>query len=777
MALPEPLQPVWRAAAPYLAAVLFFLTICLSAASTAKGMAVICILLAVAAVIFRFSTLRDRVALPLAALALVVLMDGISMFYAVSGKFALYEFLKVILSFCLALILLAFTGGEGVTPGRRIASVLERAAALAGVVSIDLLSTRWISTLVLSFLGLFSSDYESLAGVEAGTRMTSMFDNPNVFASCAGLGVLLSLALALSSERERERMSHVVCLFINALAFVLAFSMGATAVIIVAFLVYLVLEFKERRAGLFILMAETLILTLAGAALVSMTALEAWDGFQPTPLLCMIVGAAALCLLDRFVGRPIAGKLETHGKALLIVIAGVLVVLAAGVFAAYNLTGGVTLQAGESLRRSAYPDPGEYVLTVQADGPVTVRVESQNQQDTMMHTSTVIYKGDLAGAAFTVPEDSLVLYFNFSAAQDVRIESVSYEGEGGTGSVPLGYKLLPGFIANRLQGLFANQNAIQRVVFFEDAIKLFRRSPVIGLGLGSFENGIKGVQSFYYETKYAHNHYVQTLAETGVIGLILFAGLLAVSAAAVLLERRRQDAHVLTPALGAALVFMAGHAATEVNFSFYAYLPLAFGVFALINLCCGRALPAPWLGRKAKGWSLAGASALMAVFFFLLCGNMTAASLVSKNPTFDSLTRALELDKFEWADHMLSYVISVSNANGDAEILARADEYAERLSKVDSNTVPLYLAEYYLRSGRTEQGLAMVEKYVDYVSSDPTTWQRAFGLLEAYAEDTEEYRAGVARIAQLLADWNAENMGEITLDESAQDFLAGMGAQ
>lgn len=760
-------------AVPYLAAVFFFLALCLSATEAAKGTAVVCIVAALAGVFLRFSRLRERVLLPLAALALLVVMDGISTFYAVSGKFALYEFLKVLTAFCLALILLAFTGGEGVTPGRKIAAVLERAAALAGLVSIDMLSTHLISTPVLAVLGLFAPGYTSLGGVEAGIRMTSIFSNPNVFAGCAGSGVLLSLGLVLSSEDGKERMSHVVCLFINALAFVLAFSMGATAFIGVAFLVYLVLEFKERRAGLFLLMAETLVVTMAAAALVSMTSFQAWSGFQPVPLLCVILGAAVLCLLDKYVGSRAAEKLAKHSRAMLVIILAVLAAAVAFVLAAYNLTGGATLQPGESLRRSAYPEPGAYTVTVQADGPVTVTVESQNRQETMMHTSTVLYQGELSGASFSVPEDSLVVYFNFSAGEAVRMESVSYEGAS-SGAVPLGYKLLPGFIANRIQGLFANQNAIQRLVFFEDGMKLFRRSPVMGLGLGSYENAIMSVQSFFYETKYAHNHYIQALTDTGLVGLVLFVGLLLVCGAAVLLERRKEDAHPLTPALGAALVFMAGHAATEVVFSAHCYLPMAFGVFALIDLCCGEALPAPWLNRKVKQYGLAGCSALVAVFFCLLCGNMAASQMVTRNTSFDSLKKAALMDRFEWSDYMLSYVVNSSSTDNN-DVLLQAQQYAERLAKVDSNTIPLYLADYYLSRGHEEQGLAMVEKYVSYVSSDQKTWENAFGLLEKYASDTETYRAGVAHIAQLLKEWNAENMGAITLSEDVQAFLNRLG--
>ena len=142
------------------------------------------------------------------ALGLVVLMDGLSLLYAVSGKLALLEFLKVLAGFCLSLVLLAFAGGR--EPGRRAAAVLEGCCAVAGLVSVDLLSTRWISTPVLALLSRFTPDYTHLTAVEEGTRMTSLFMNPNVFAGIAGTGVLLSLGLAVSAEGRRARTAHLV---------------------------------------------------------------------------------------------------------------------------------------------------------------------------------------------------------------------------------------------------------------------------------------------------------------------------------------------------------------------------------------------------------------------------------------------------------------------------------------------------------------------------------------------------------------------------------------
>ena len=767
---PVPVQAALRGAYVAVSVGAFFLAVCLSSAATSKSAAMVLAALALSAAFLFWGRLRDRLKGPVLALTLVVLMDGLSCAYAVSGKFALHEFLKVFTAFCLALLLLAFTGEE--RPGRKVCVVLEGFAAVAGLTSIDLLSTRWVSGVVLGVLGWFTPDYLALGAVEEGVRMTSIFLSPNVFAGCMGIGVLLSLGLAVSAEKPGARAAHVACLSVNALSFVLAFSMGACVMLVPAFLVLLALTGKEERTGLLLLMVEGLVVTALSAFPISLTSMTAWTGFRPIPLLCAVGGGLVLCGLDLLGGRRLAAKLAGHGRAVLMLVLALLAGAAVFLGAALSLTTGVGLRAGESLRRSAYPGPGTYTVEAAAEGDPQVAIESQNRADTMMHTGTELYRGPLSQAAFTVPEDSLVVWFTFTAQTEGRIDWVEYTGEGGSGKVPLQYRLLPGFIANRLQGLRANQNAIQRFVFFEDGLKLFARSPVIGSGMGAFENGVRGVQSFRYDTKYAHNHYIQTLAETGLVGLALFLGLFALSG--VCLWRRRKEP--LAPALGAALVFMACHALVEFTFSIYCYLPMAFGVFVAISFCCGDGLPLPaWMEKRAvKNGVLLGMCVLLVLFAALLGCNIAAQNLAARDPSLENLERAAALDPFEKADHMLSYVVQVTGSGAEGEVRQKADGYAGRLGRIDSNIIPYYLAAYYLDEGQVEQGLEQAERYVRYVSADEEVWRDTFRLLEEYEQDTAEYRAGVCRIAELLEEWNEENMGEILLDEQAQMLIARM---
>lgn len=756
-------------AAPVLLPMFFFLIMCFGHESTSRPTLLILVGLVLVLGTVRFRVLRDRISLPLIALTLLVVMGGISTFYAVSGKFALAEFLNMAVAFCAVVVLLLLFPGEGAAPARKIASVLEGAAALSSLFSIDLISTRLLSGKLHIFFSLFSSTFMDLTGVESGVRMISIFGNANIFAGCVGMGVLLSLSLVLSSEDKWERRAHLCCLYINSTAFLLAFSMGATASIAVAFLVFLLLEHRDRRGELFLLMINTLVLAAAGVAVCSMTALDSWDGIQPIPLVCLAVGCMLLCTTYELVGHRLARTLVNKGKLLAGMTAVILVLLVGFVLAAYNVTGPVQLIRGESLNRAAYPAPGSYTLSAVGGEGVQVSIRSQNKHETMMHTYTDLYKGSLDGASFTVPEDSLVVYFVLRAQQDARLEQVLYSGQSGQGSVPLGYPLLPGFIANRLQGLFANQNAIQRTVFFEDGIKIFKMRPVFGCGLGAFMSMVQSVQDFYYETRYVHNHYIQTLFETGLVGLVLLLSLLGLSAACVLKARKQDSFHPLTPALGAALVFLSIHAGVEMVFSVYCYLPLAFGVFALIGLCCGHTMPRP--DRRTSTVFCLVLAVLMMVFSFFLTRNMTARKITDQTKSFETYDRAATIDPFEWKDYAINYMLSSTGSGLSDEIRQRGAYYAQRLDTGYSNIVYLRLTQYYLAIGQIEQAMHMAQTHANYIASSSKEWSSLMNTLAQYGKADPVFLDGVARLVEMMDTWNQEHIGHVQLDEQAQAFV------
>ena len=768
MKLTQELRHPWLT--PVLAVFYFFVT-CLMLQGCNKGITMLLLLAAVAAIILAGERLGQRMTWPALLLGLYVVMDGISTLYAPSGKFALYEFLKVAAAACMALLLTALEPERPGRTGRCAATVLETAGALASLVSIDMVSTQLLYKLLNALTAPLGAPV-LLQNVLQGQRLKTIFENPNVFAGCAGVAILLALGLAVSTDDKKERCLHLSCLLLDSTAFLLAVSRGAMAAVAAAFLLYLLLERGQRRAVSFVLMVETLVLSGAAALCALPAYAAAGRTIQVLPLLAVLAAAAVLCVLDIFVGRPLALRMARRMKTVNIVLLAALGVVVLLTAAAVSWTGAITLQSGESITRGAYLGEGEYTLHVDADGPVTVTVQTQTQEDAVMNRKQTAYKGEADGAAFTAPEGNQSVTFLISADETVQITAIRYEGAA-SGELKLKYKLLPEAIAGRIQTLRSEGNVVQRLVYVKDAMQLFRRSPVVGLGMGAFENGIYSVQSYHYETKYVHNHYVQTMVDTGVIGLALWLGLLGTSAAAVIRQWRRErtEAQTMASALCALLLFLMIHAAVEVIFSNGYFLPFGLGALAVINLACGQMLPLRRVGDKTRRWMVRAEGLGLVAFVVLLTMNLWAAQLARRG-TYDAAAQAAEVDPYEWADHKLAYVYNASAEEALPENMQETlVRYMADLEKLNSNAVPKYLAEAYFNLGNVEKGFAMLEKYVDYTSSDPNTWDTSFRIVMQHSDGSEAFRQGAAQLRDKLERWNQQNLGAITLSEDVTAYL------
>ncbi len=180
-----------------------------------------------------------------------------------------------------------------------------------------------------------------------------------------------------------------------------------------------------------------------------------------------------------------------------------------------------------------------------------------------MNRKQTAYTGPADGAAFTAPADNRSVTLRFHRRQhrprhrrllrrcglrrtEAELQAAA-RGHRRAYPKPLlrGQRsAAPGLLSGRLEALPAQSH--------------------VGVGMGGFENGIYSVQTYHYETKYVHNHYIQSLVDTGILGCALWLGLLVSSAAAILRLRRQDTAPrpsltPLTAALGAVLLFILIH--------------------------------------------------------------------------------------------------------------------------------------------------------------------------------------------------------------------------
>jgi O-Antigen ligase len=161
-----------------------------------------------------------------------------------------------------------------------------------------------------------------------------------------------------------------------------------------------------------------------------------------------------------------------------------------------------------------------------------------------------------------------------------------------------------------------------RTVLWRSALDDFQAHPIVGSGAGSFGRWWLAHRTSAYFVEDAHNLYVQTLAEGGLVGFVLLVSFLVVPLIAAIRARKHP---LVAPAFGAYVAFLA-HAAVDWDWQMPAVTLLAlFSAAALIAAARGREPRGVVTGRAVRLAVGAGAAAAALVAFAGLVGNIALA--------------------------------------------------------------------------------------------------------------------------------------------------------
>lgn len=711
----------------------------------------------------------------------------VTVFWAMSGKFHLREWSKILIAVFFFLLVAMHKKFDGAF-ARRVMGAIAGISALYALLSVEAVSTGLTKTLLARLPAL---DAEKI--VFQNSRLNGIFGNANIEASIYAIGIFCAIALMCGAEKKWQRALWAAAAAVDALAFLLVFSMGAMACFAAAVVVYLIFAGKGRVAALLRMLEAAVPAFLCGFAAFALLG----GGRVGLVLPVLLANAAVAAVLELTVMEKLSCALERHQRAAFGVLIGAVLCVAVYAVAALYVTGPYTF--GMAIDRSARLSAGEHTITVEADGEVWLSIFSRNRLELLNVTQTGIYDGSAEGTVyFTVPEGSEITLVRMDAAEGVTVRSALIDE---TRALPLRYKLLPGFAADRIQFIGASTSEAQRETFRTDALRLWKLSPVVGNGVGAFETGVTSVQDYPYETKYVHQHYLQVLLEDGVVGLALFAGALAAMLLALWKKRRQmQEGEYcwLYPALCAEFVMNGAQMCWDVSMSMIVFLCMTYAVYGLIVATCAEPFAekaaAEENGKKKKAQAKGPDTSLLArnigigftaVVLLTLCGNLYAASKAnapvgSTDEFMSNLSAAARLDLYEYNDKKLSYVVASLNEGGEA-YRAQADEYAAQLAGAQSNTIPRYLVGYYLQTEQYDKAIDEAILGASYSASDANTWDDCAALLnEALFQNmltpllTEERAALMAKLTEYydaLQAYNASALVPVELSESAQAFF------
>lgn len=725
-----------------------------------------------------YARFRGRLGIPVLGFLAFLILCGAASLYTSFGAYAYGEYAKLLASGALGLLLLA-RGRE-----QNAGGLLFGFSAVCGMIGLLCIDAGCRGPLFRGFAsfmaGLGDAAYQNLdQATYTGARFDGIYNDANLTGSLMALAVLVGLYLIRTGRKPWERFAACFLTGLSAVAFFTAMSRGAILCFGATLLAYLLIAGKEERLGLFFTMAAMGI-SMVVFGVVS-TSLLAGGSFWGT--LAALPSGVLLWLLNEFPARKAASALAGHGKLLAGVLGGGIAAGIAAVVLALTLTEPFVFTESSFLYRGADVEGGEtYTFSGDWDksSEITVLVYGSTREQELTSVTETYYNGPLEEASFTVPEDvgHVLMQFRGPAGLELRQVSLSDGTE-----IPMAYTLLPDNIANRLQkNIFEDSSFLLRLQYDIDGWTLFKESPLAGHGLGATEGLLTSVQPFFYESLYLHNHLLQVMDETGLLGLAAF--LAFILGTAVLLVRQLRKARTpLAAMLLACLVMMNLHGLMEISFSVQMFQCAAFFLLLLPTVCYGTYTEGR--KRRAAGIVVLVVSDLWLVISVALLGGSLLAQKEYRELDAAGMTTGSFIETLERLDRMDAYndqsykVNLMGNAlqAGGISNEGTAARCARELRETGEFDSCYYVAAYYyLPLGQLENFFDVLQEGLLQERSNSEAWNSAMNLcIQAFSQidpaEADTFAEGVRGIGEAMDRANAYLLVPVALTEENAALL------
>ena len=721
---------------------------------------------------------RGRLGIPVLGFLAFLILCGAASLYTSFGAYAYGEYAKLLASGALGLLLLA-RGRE-----QNAGGLLFGFSAVCGVIGLLCIDAGCRGPLFRGFAsfmeGLGDAAYQSLdQATYTGARFDGIYNDANLTGSLMALAVLVGLYLIRTGRKPWERFAACFLTGLSAVAFFTAMSRGAILCFGATLLAYLLIAGKEERLGLFFTMAAMGI-SMVVFGVVS-ASLLAGGSFWGT--LAALPSGVLLWLLNEFPARKAASALAGHGKLLAGVLGGGIAAGIAAVVLALTLTEPFVFTESNFLYRGADVEGGEtYTFSGDWDksSEITVLVYGSTREQELTSVTETYYNGPLEEASFTVPEDvgHVLMQFRGPAGLELRQVSLSDGTE-----IPMAYTLLPDNIANRLQkNIFEDSSFLLRLQYDIDGWTLFKESPLAGHGLGATEGLLTSVQPFFYESLYLHNHLLQVMDETGLLGLAAFLAFI-LGTAVLLIRQLRKARTPLVAMLLACLVMMNLHGLMEISFSVQMFQCAAFFLLLLPTVCYGTYTEGR--KRRAAGIVVLVVSDLWLVISVALLGGSLLAQKEYRELDAAGMTTGSFIETLERLDRMDAYndqsykVNLMGNAlqAGGISNEGTAARCARELRETGEFDSCYYVAAYYyLPLGQLENFFDVLQEGLLQERSNSEAWNSAMNLcIQAFSQidpaEADTFAEGVRGIGEAMDRANAYLLVSVALTEENAALL------
>ncbi|TCK93128.1 O-antigen ligase-like membrane protein [Natranaerovirga hydrolytica] len=636
--------------------------------------------------------------------------------------------------------------------------------------------------------------------VLGASRIASTFQYPNTLAALMMTLFFIVTGLQNTQTKLWQKSIYGAIGYVMLITFIFTYSRSAWLLFPIFAIIYLILIPSKNRINTLFYYIAVGIPTIA-ILQPFMRYSEMDTEKKPMLLISLIIGLVIFTVIHISIQFIIKRLQEKHYKIIYILLgtmvamATVFIVIAVNttqplVFDNTNHRANRVQQINRTIKDSH--SESEYTLTIEVedaslneeDWPWRVRIHSSNEEGELSLIEEKVGSIDEQGMIeipFTTERDTedLIIYFR---SQHPQTKTTFYEAklydhnDALIEDLKLSYKYIPEQLISRFNAIDASESsASTRIAYYRDGLNIYRHNIILGSGGGAWNEMYPGYQSQPYYSTQAHNYFLQTIIETGTIGLAILIFFIMTLVLMLMKSLKNKDAMNIT--LVIAIVSMLGHSFLDFNFS---YLSMPIILWALVGLLNTDGINIDLkLYKKFKTIQISPVIPLIIIaimFIFTLSlyrgysiGIEAENTRRATEERIELYQRAISRDPFRAEYYVeLGKLLMTSEARelglSDLSTIESYYEKAVRYAPYNASHMQ-QLASYYISWGQFDNGLEYIEQSIEHAPLRQSTYNvksDAYETVGSYLIQNGDVQEGLEmyeKVLEVADDLSTVNKG------------------
>jgi len=459
---------------------------------------------------------------------------------------------------------------------------------------LDAIVISGFATALFSLLG--SGGIVNINGVFGwGERLNGLYQYPNSTASILGGIFLLNVFLLMNKKNRHIRIAYYISASTLMLTFLETRSRGGMLTLLVAWIFSFIFSQAKDKLLLIVYSGTSVAVSFLFYSRIYSTFIEQ-KNFMIVFGAFLVASVAFGFVLELLVKQ--VQRLETKNINRIFIVIFVVIIIAG--IAAFTLTTPLELTDKQ-------PQRGYEIYQVKPSTTYRLEFGAASLSTKEANLSIVINSVDRArvrtnltsksvslvdetvnSIEFTTNDSTFYITVDFINQNPVTGLTVNectlIDGDSGAviEKLKLNYRFIPNDIAKKINEIsLKTESSSERIVFIKDGLKIFKDYSLTGTGAKGWWLLYTKYQSYGYVSREAHNYYLQTAIESGILGFIsLVVLLICIAIAGLKLYIGKKENTYLLIGVASMLFELLAHAFLDFDFSLYA-------IFLVLVSCIG----------------------------------------------------------------------------------------------------------------------------------------------------------------------------------------------